>query len=335
MVHGDDFTFSGEPSQLEWAAEQMQRVFSCKIGGVLGDDPGQVQQLTILNRIISWTPDGITYEADPRHAEILQRLAKGPPVTTPGTKPSAEDLESSPPLEERDAVFQFQSSAARGIYLSLDRADLGFAAKETCRRMSCPRKIDMESVQRMGRYLSTKPRAVYHFQWQHPTHLDVYIDSDYAGCQETRRSTSGGVALLGTHPLKHWSATQRAVSLSSGEAELGAILKGAAEGLGMQSLAADHGEEIRLKLWTDASAAIGICSRTGIGKVRHLSVGQLWAQEKLRVQAFSLHKQAGYWNPADMLTKHVPREVLERHSKTCGLTFPLGWPEGAPHAFPP
>ena len=46
----------------------------------------------------------------------------------------------------------------------------------------------------------------------------------------------------------------------------------------------------------DSSAAIGICKRTGIGKVRHLATGQLWVQERLRAGAFQLFKVLGQEN---------------------------------------
>eukprot|EP00969_Alexandrium_andersonii_P180965 7996515-Alexandrium_andersonii.AAC.1 len=57
----------------------------------------------------------------------------------------------------------------------------------------------------------------------------------------TRRSTSGGVCLRGQHAIKHWSTTQKTIALSSGEAELAGIVRGAAEGLGLTAIARDLG----------------------------------------------------------------------------------------------
>ena len=111
---------------------------------------------------------------------------------------------------------------------------------------------------------------------------------------------------------------------------MGGILKGTSEALGMRSLAADLGIDLEADVLTDASAAVGICRRTGIGKVRHLAVGQLWVQERLRSGDFKLHKHPGERNPGDMLTKHVPRELVERHVSAMGLDFPAGRAECAP-----
>ena len=138
--------------------------------------------------------------------------------------------------------------------------------------------------------------------------------------------------MRGTHLIKHWSSTQKSVTLSSGEAELNGIVKGAAEALGMQSLSRDLGVEMPLSLHADSAAAIGICRRSGIGRVRHLAVGQLWVQEKLKTGAFKLYKVAGEQNPADALTKHLARDVLDRHVSAMSLVRLTGRAETAPQA---
>ena len=91
----------------------------------------------------------------------------------------------------------------------------------------------------------------------------IFVDTDFAGCLVTRKSTSGGCAMVGRHLVKHWSSTQKVVTLSSGEAELAGIVKGSAEGLGLKSLAEDLGIYVKVKIFADASAAIGICRRSG------------------------------------------------------------------------
>ena len=41
------------------------------------------------------------------------------------------------------------------------------------------------------------------------------------------------------------------------------------------------GVEVDLRLMTDASAALGIATRRGLGNVRHIEVSKLWIQEKV------------------------------------------------------
>ena len=108
------------------------------------------------------------------------------------------------------------------------------------------------------------------------------------------------------------------------------IVKGAGEGMGMVLVAKDLGTDVGLTILADSSAAIGICRRTGIGKVRHLAVGQLWVQEQVRTGAFALVKHLGSENPADLLTKAVSADLINRHIATAGLRWEPGRPSSAP-----
>ncbi len=74
----------------------------------------------------------------------------------------------------------------------------------------------------------------------------------------------------GSHILKVWAKTQHAISLSSAEAELYAAVHGTAEGLGMQSLLKDLNISATVSIGMDASAALGLINRQGLGKARHI-----------------------------------------------------------------
>ena len=95
---------------------------------------------------------------------------------------------------------------------------------------------------------------------QELTHIDTYVDTDWAGCVRTRKSTSGGTVMPGRRCIKHWSSTQPSVSLNSCEAEFYGVVQGAGQGLGYQALLKYLGVSMPLRVWTDSSAALGICS---------------------------------------------------------------------------
>ena len=111
--------------------------------------------------------------------------------------------------------------------------------------------------------------------------------------------------MLGGHMIKSWSSTQPGVMLSSGEAELCGVIRGSGMGLGFQSLMADLGHALPLRVWTDSSAAIGICTRQGLGKMRHIDTHLLWVQQAVRSGRVDLRKVLGEENPADIFTKHL------------------------------
>ena len=118
-------------------------------------------------------------------------------------------------MNPREAT-SFKALAARCNYLAQDRPDIAYSAKELCLEFAVPSKRSCEQLERLARYLAGLPRLVYEYPFQDkPVGISVYVDTDSAGCNSTRRNTSGGVALYGSHTLKHCSKTQTAVCLSS------------------------------------------------------------------------------------------------------------------------
>ena len=117
----------------------------------------------------------------------------------------------------------------------------------------------------------------------------------------------------GWHVIKSWSTTQAIVAMSSAEAELYAMTKGAAHTLGIMSLGGDFGMNLNAKVHTDASAALGIVNRQGLGKLRHIRVQYLWLQGRVKARDIEVGKVPGRDNPADLLTKHLAAHDLQRH----------------------
>ena len=140
--------------------------------------------------------------------------------------------------------------------------------------------------------------------------------------------------MRGDNLLQCWSQTQPNVCLSSGVAELHGICRGASKGLGLQSLAGDLGLSLQLSVHTDATAAIGICRRRGLGHIRHLAVADLCVQDKVRAGDVSLQKLKGFDNPADCLTKYVDHGTMSKHLHAMGWEYEDGRAESAPQLAP-
>ena len=175
--------------------------------------------------------------------------------------------------------------------------------------MSAPTELAQQALRRMARYLRLRPRLLWRYDYQRASSLEVYTDTDWAGCVQTRKSTSGGCLLFGNHVLKTWRATQASLALSSGEAEFYGVVKGAGIGLGQAALFNDIGIKPPLRVWTDFSAAIGICGRQGPGKLRHVACRTLWVQQRVRRGDFELRKVKGEVKPADLFTKHFESQA--------------------------
>ena len=88
---GDDFTILGYEESLDSFKERITDKYEIKFRGRLGPNPKDDKEIRLLNRVIYWGKEGIKYEPDQRHAEIMIKLAgvEGKKsVVTPGSKPT-------------------------------------------------------------------------------------------------------------------------------------------------------------------------------------------------------------------------------------------------------
>ena len=107
--------------------------------------------------------------------------------------------------------------------------------------MSSPAEMGIHGIQRLGPYLEGKKRLVYTYRRQEVDKIDVYSGTGWTGCPRTRKSTSGGCAMLGAYMIKAWPPTQPSQALPSGEAEYHGSVGAADAGLACQALLGDLG----------------------------------------------------------------------------------------------
>ena len=245
-------------------------------------------------------------------------------------KKMEQDITGTERLSADNATLS-RALSDRANYTAQDRPDCSFITKELCREFAAPTTKSYLRPVRLVKYLIGIPRLVFRYDWPPvPTSLSVFVDADFAGCAATTRSTSGGVCMLGGHCVKHWATTQPTVNLASGESELQCIAKGGANALGIQALAGDLGIHFTIDVWSDASAAIGIVRRRGLGRVRHLACTDLWIQERVRDKGFNVSKMAGAENPSDIMTKRVDRGTLTKLLTRINCFPETGRPQSAP-----
>ena len=235
--------------------------------------------------------------------------------------------------EEAEKLDEFQTTrykslVARANYLAADRPDIQFACRELSIAMSKPINDDWTKLKRLGRYLEEKPRLVHKYARLSTTRaLRTFTDASWAGDKKTRTSTSGGCVILGTHWLKSWSKTQTLIALSSAESELYVAVKAIAETMGIQSMAKDFGLPTEATIMADASAALGIISRKGLGKVRHLDINHLWIQQAAAQRRIKYENVAGTSNPTDLMTKELAAAEIEKYVDMMSAQYAEGRPE--------
>ena len=200
-------------------------------------------------------------------------------------------------------------------------------------------------LKRIGRYLIGRPELPCLYVWQRmprfikaqsgrprcgqgtenqdgardaAVSLVAQTDSDWASDKVTRKSVNGGALYFGYHLVRSWSKDQSIIALSSAEAELYSANFGTQQAMGLKSFARDLGLELKLSVEIDASAAIGIIGRQGLGKTRHIDTNELWLQQKLKDKEIEISKIPGVTNTADLGTKVLSREVINSHLQRMG-----------------
>ena len=127
--------------------------------------------------------------------------------------------------------------------------------------------------------------------------------------------------MAGQHTLTQWCRGQAVIAISSGEAEYYSLVTLVSELCGIRSLALDWNLNYKLTCCVDATAAIGIASRRGLGKLKHVDTVFLWIQERIENLKITIIKKHTTEMIADMLTKFVSNKDLVRHLNSMGYVF--------------
>ncbi|XP_051229214.1 uncharacterized mitochondrial protein AtMg00810-like [Lolium perenne] len=162
--------------------------------------------------------------------ELLERagMLNCNPVPTPvDTKAK---LSASDGSLASDAPF-YRSIIGALQYLTLTRPELQYAVQQVCLHMHAPRDAHWVAAKRILRYVcGTMGYSLsLHASPSTSTDLVAYSDADWAGCPDTRRSTSGYCVYLGSSLVSWSSKRQPTVSLSSAEAEYRAVANAVVE----------------------------------------------------------------------------------------------------------
>ena len=317
LTHGDDFVLTGPTKRLMEFNKEMKKMYPTKEKII---SFGSQESIKTLNMRLHWGNEGIVYQHDPRHVDVLVRelgLENGNTVQTPAAPSAAEEEES----EALDQVqnHRYRSQVARCLFLSQDRADITFIVNELCQTVSNPTQLSLAKLKRLTRYLKRERQWGQVFKYEKAVaEVTMFTDSDWAGCKETRKSSSAGVAMSGAHALKAYTRKQKIIARSSAEAELYAAALGASELKGIISLMRDLGQDKKPVLTIDAKATEHILHRQGIGKLKHIDVAYLWIQDEVRSRRLQVRRVKSEDNIADLGTKPLSKAVIAKHCTMMG-----------------
>ena len=133
----------------------------------------------------------------------------------------------------------FRSLAGALQYLTFTRSDISYAVQQICLHMHDPRESHFAALKRLLRYVRGTVDLGLVLHRSSSAELVVYTDADWAGCPDTRRSTSGYAVFLGGNLVSWSSKRQPVVSCSSAEVEYRAVANGVTEASRLHQLLAE------------------------------------------------------------------------------------------------
>ncbi|GJS24967.1 retrovirus-related pol polyprotein from transposon TNT 1-94 [Tanacetum coccineum] len=236
-------------------------------------------------------------------------LSLGPcdPVDTPMVERTKLDEDiSGTPVDQT----KYRSMIGSLMYLTASRPDLVFAVCMCARYQSRPTKKHLEAVKRVFWYLQGTINMGLWYPKDTAMALTAYADADHAGCQDTRRSTSGSAQFLGDKLVSWSSKKQTSTSISSTEAEYITMSGCCAQILWMRSQLSDYGFAYnRIPLYYDNKSAIALCcNNVQHSRSKHIDIRHHFIREQVEKGVVELYFVRTEYQLADIFTKALPRE---------------------------
>ena len=258
LVYVDDILVIGEPSSCQNLISKINDIFELKHVSKLGVH----QDLKFLgHRLVKHHDNSISislqqdYYLNMLKPYNLHHDNVRPVTTTCAEPPRILPQDHLSPEDHR----QYRQTVGQLIWASLIRPDLQYPAKTLTRHLQAPSSFDLKNLKHTLRYIKGTQhlrlvlgKDLHRYTGQpldqlHPLDIKCFTDSDWAGDQESRKSTSGFVISIFNTPLSFSSKTQGSIAQSSAEAELYAMASGVADAIFIKQLLEEIQEHIGIK----------------------------------------------------------------------------------------
>ena len=192
------------------------------------------------------------------------------------------------------------------------RPDIAFATGYVARYASNPNQTHKDAVDRIFAYLKDDPAKGIVYSDKHGLQLMGFVDSDFAGCEDSRRSTTGWVFTLAGGPISWSSQRQKTVATSTMDAEYIAGAEAAKEAVWIRNFINDlriPGVHIdTVPLYIDNNSALKLTRNPEFhSRSKHIDVKHHFIREKVDEEVITTQRVATKDNLADVFTKALPR----------------------------
>ncbi|GJT50374.1 putative ribonuclease H-like domain-containing protein [Tanacetum coccineum] len=217
--------------------------------------------------------DGIFISQDKYVAEILKKFDFASVKTASTPIETQKSLTKDEEAADVD-VHLYRSMIGSLMYLTASRPDIMFAVCACSRFQVTPKTSHLHAVKRIFRYLKGKPKLGLWYPRVSSFDLEAYSDSDYAGANLDRKSTTGGCQFLGRRLISWQCKKQTIVATSTTEAEYVAAANCCGQVLWIQNQMLDYGFNfMNTKIYIDNESTICIVKNPVFhSKIKHIEI---------------------------------------------------------------
>nr|GEV04055.1 uncharacterized mitochondrial protein AtMg00810-like [Tanacetum cinerariifolium] len=216
-----------------------------------------VARLEVVRLFIAYTvhKSFTIYQMDVNIAFLYGHLKEEVIGTPMATKHPDADLSGTPVDQTK-----YHSMVRALMYLTASRPDIVHATCYCARYQAKPTEKHLIAVKRIFRYLKDTINIGHWYPKDTGFELTAFLDSDYAGCLDSCKGTSGGIQFLGGDKLVSWSSKkQECTSMSSAEAEYMSLYACYAQVLWLRTQLTDYGFHFdKIPMYCDSKATIAI-----------------------------------------------------------------------------
>nr|GEY30466.1 hypothetical protein [Tanacetum cinerariifolium] len=232
-------------------------------------------------------PDGFV---DPYHPNKVYHLKKAlyglkqDPRACVGTPMATKHLDanlSGTPVDQT----KYRSMVGALMYLIASRPDIMHATCYCARYQAKPTEKHLTTVKRIFRYLKDTIHMGLWYPKDTGFELTAFSDSNHVGCLDLRKSTSGGIQILGGDKLVSWSSKkQDCTSMSFAESEYVSLSACCAQVLWMRTQLTDYGFHFdKIPMYCDSKAAIAIsCNPFQHSHTKYIDVRYHFIKKRLK-----------------------------------------------------
>ncbi|GKB94069.1 retrovirus-related pol polyprotein from transposon TNT 1-94 [Tanacetum coccineum] len=304
QIYVDDIIFASTTPEL---CDQFSKIMCSKFKMSM---MGKIS--FFLGLQISQSPRGIFLNQSKYALESLKKygMESSDPVDTPMVEKSKLDEDTQGKAID---PTHYRGMIGTLMYLTASRPDLTFAVCMCARYQAKPTEKHLHAVKRIFKYLRGTVNWGLWYPKDSSIALTAYADADHAGCQDTRRSTSGCMQLLGDRLVSWSSKRQKSAAISSTKAEYIAMSGCCAQILWMRSQLTDYGLGFnKIPMYCDNKSAIALCcNNVQHSRSKHIDIRFHFIKEQVENEVVEIYFVKMEYQLADIFTKALCRERIE------------------------